>query len=48
MKTCEDPGHMEQQIRFCKAADDARIVYSTVDQGPVVILVPFGTILRLG
>jgi len=31
---------MEQQIRFCKTADGARIAYSTMGQGPTVVLVP--------
>jgi pimeloyl-ACP methyl ester carboxylesterase len=31
---------MEQQIRFCKMADGVRIAYSTMGQGPAVVLVP--------
>jgi len=31
---------MEQQIRFCKTADGARIAYSTMGQGPAIVLVP--------
>ena len=31
---------MEQQIRFCKTADGVRIAYSTMGQGPPVVLVP--------
>ena len=31
---------MEQQIRFCKTADGIRIAYSTMGQGPALVLVP--------
>jgi pimeloyl-ACP methyl ester carboxylesterase len=31
---------MEQEIRFCKAADGARIAYSTMGQGPPLVVVP--------
>ena len=31
---------MEQQIRFCKTADGARIAYSIMGQGPAVVWVP--------
>jgi pimeloyl-ACP methyl ester carboxylesterase len=31
---------MEQEIRFCKTADGARIAYSTMGQGPAIVLVP--------
>ncbi|MEX1253697.1 MAG: adenylate/guanylate cyclase domain-containing protein [Dehalococcoidia bacterium] len=31
---------MEQQIRFCTSADGTRIAYSTVGEGPPLVLVP--------
>jgi len=31
---------MEQQIRFCKTADGVRIAYSTIGQGPALVVVP--------
>ncbi len=31
---------MEQQIQFCKTADGVRIAYSTVGQGPAMVIVP--------
>ncbi len=31
---------MEQQIRFCKTVDGVRIAYSTMGQGPAVVMVP--------
>jgi pimeloyl-ACP methyl ester carboxylesterase len=35
-----EPRHMEQQIRFCATSDGVRIAYSTVGQGPAVVIVP--------
>jgi pimeloyl-ACP methyl ester carboxylesterase len=31
---------MEQQIRFCKTVDGVRIAYSTMGQGPALVVVP--------
>jgi len=35
-----EPRHMEQQIRFCATPDGVRIAYSTIGQGPAVVIVP--------
>jgi len=35
-----EPRHMEQQIRFCATPDGVRVAYSTVGQGPAVVIVP--------